>query len=271
MKPYLRPTVAPWTALGEHLATVDSTSRRLHERIQTGARAGEVLPEGSNTRADFQTEGRGRLGRSWEGDPAQNLAVSYALSGAGLSAGRLFTLSQNTALVVRELVATLLPLADCRVKWPNDIYVGTDKIAGLLVEASLMRDEPLYVVVGIGLNVNQTSFAYAPAATSLRAAGGRSFDVDAVWVELTRKLQAAHARLGDAVATGDTYGVSRAYHEHLLGLNAWGRYRRTDDGSAFAARLHGVDACGRLMLDYDGEERRFTLDEIKYEGPLQEV
>ena len=275
LKRYTAPTSAAWTTLGERLASVDSTSRVLQAKVQEAVHAGEVLPEGYSVRADFQTAGRGRLGRHWEGAAGENLYVSYLLDAAGLRAGRLFTLSQNVALVVRDVVEDLLgDAADgaaCRVKWPNDIFVGDRKVAGLLVEASLVADAPLYVAVGIGLNVNQCDFDRAPAATSLRAVVGRAYDVTAAWESLTRRLEAGHAQLRHAVATGDVYPISHRYHKHLLGFGEWGSYRRGADGSRFAARLQGVDMYGRLILETSGPEQRFSLDEVRYEGPVARV
>ncbi len=274
-KSYTLATSAPWTSLGERLASVDSTNRRLHARVQAAAAAREVLPEGYSLRADFQTAGRGRLDRTWEGAAGENLYVSYLLSAAGLKAGRLFALSQAVALAVRDVVEDLLGASaktcSARVKWPNDVFVDGRKVAGLLVETSLSADAPLYVVVGVGLNVNQTAFDEAPRATSLRQLTARAFDLDEVWAALTRKLQVGHAQLAAAVATGDLYPVSSRYHEHLLGFAEWGRYRRSADGVGFAARLQGVDANGLLILETSGPEQRFSMDQIRYEGPVSAV
>ena len=250
------------------MASVDSTNRRLQERLQAAARAGAPLPEGTSLRADFQTAGRGRHARRWEGRPGDNLYVSYALSAAGLPADRLFTLSQNLALAVRDAVDELAPGHVARVKWPNDIYLDGGKVAGLLVEANLQGARAPYVVAGIGLNVNQRDFPGAPQATSLRAALPRDLDLDAAWAVLTRRLQVNHAALAEQVAAGDTYATAQRYHEHLLGLGAYARYVRATDGETFAARLQGVEPEGRLILDHDGREHRYSLDEVRYRGPV---
>ena len=268
MNAYLRPTPAPWTTLGERRASVDSTNRVLQDRLQAAARAGAPLPEGTSLRADFQTAGRGQHARTWEGRPGENLYVSYGLSAAGLPAARLFTLSQNLALAVRDAVEVLAPGREALVKWPNDVFLDGGKVAGLLTEASLAGGRVLYVVVGVGLNVNQVDFPGAPLATSLRAGLPRDLDLDAVWGALTRKLQVAHAALAEQVATGDTYPTSRRYHEHLLGFGAWARYTRAADGATVAARLQGVGPDGRLVLEHDGGEHRYAVGEVRYRGPM---
>lgn len=268
MKTYTRATPAPWTTLGHRLAAVASTNALLHERAQAAARAGVPLPAGTSLRADHQTAGRGRHARHWEGHARDNLYVSYLLDGAGLPAARLFTLSQALALAVREVVAERAPARDALVKWPNDIFLDGRKVAGLLVEASLSGETPLYVVAGVGLNVNQLAFASAPDATSLRAATGCAFDVQDVWAALTRKLQVGHAELAAAVATGDTYAIARRYHGLLLNFDSWGRYRRERDGATVTARVKGVDADGRLILEHDGDDHRYGMDEIRFRGPV---
>ncbi len=269
-KSYTLATSAPWVTLGQRLANVDSTNRELQSRVQLATRESRVLPEGYNLRAGHQTAGRGRLGRQWEGKPGENLYVSYLVDAAGLKATQLFTLSQNVALAVRDTVAALCSTAApqfvCSVKWPNDVFIGSLKVAGVLIEASLAAEAPLYVVVGIGVNVNQTSFDDAPLATSLRQATGHAFDVDEVWGQLTRRLETGHRNLQASVGTGDLYPISQRYHQHLFGYRQWGRYRNLLDDTHLVARSEGVDARGQLLLHSGDADHRFSMDQIRYEG-----
>ena len=267
MERYIRNNPHPWTAVGTQLSQVDSTNAEVQRRLRAAAKTGEPIPEGSSVRADFQREGRGRHARHWEGEAGSNLAVSYALGSAGLPPERLFALSQNLALVVRDLVEELTAARGARVKWPNDVYLGERKVAGLLIETTLGPGGVACVVAGIGLNVNQTDFATAPQATSLRLAGARRLDVDEVWRHLTTRLQAAHERLRGLQSRGDLYPLQRDYHAQLYGLGHLGRYRAAD-GEAFAAKLAGVGGDGRLLLERDGEQRAYTLDEVRLEQPI---
>lgn len=216
-------------------------------------------------RADFQTAGRGRHARSWEGAAGANLAASFALGGAGLAPGRLFALSQSVALVVRDLVEALTGVRDARVKWPNDVYADGRKVAGLLLESTLQSDGVAYVVAGIGLNVNQTDFLHAPHATSLSLLAGAPYDVARVWERLALDLQAGCGRLRELVGRGDLYPLQRDYHAHLYGLGELSRYRLAASGTGFAARLLGVAPDGRLRLERDGEEATYTLGEVRWE------
>ena len=65
------------------------------------------------------------------------------------------------------------------IKWPNDIYVKNDKIAGILIENSIIQDEIEHVIAGIGLNINQEKFiSNAPNPVSLKILTGKNFDLD---------------------------------------------------------------------------------------------
>ena len=270
VKRYTRPTSGAWTALGEALATVDSTNLELQRRLQAAAAREAPLPVGYSLRADFQTAGRGRLGRNWESRAGENLCVSYLLDVGDLRAGQLFTVSQAVALATRTAVERLLgPRAaqhPVQVKWPNDIYVGDEKVAGLLLESVLHADRVACVVAGIGINVNQPDFVEAARATSLRLVSGCTYGTAAVWEALTRELQVAHTDLVARSHAGDTYAIQQAYHEHLFGLGAWTRYRLIDADTTVVARLVGIDARGRARLEHDGETRAYDLDEVRWEG-----
>ena len=251
-----------------HLAQVDSTNAELLRRLRGLHARGARAPEGLSVRADFQTAGRGRHGRSWEGNAGANLYVSYALSAAGLGPERLFALSQNLALAVRGLVEALTAADDVRVKWPNDVLAGDRKVAGLLLESTLQSGGVAFVVAGIGLNVNQTDFAAAPGATSLALLRGHPFDVASVWRQLTARLQAAQVRLERCVARGDLYPLQGDYHAHLFGLGESSRYTDLAEGSTFVARLVGVTPDGRLRLERGDRECAYRLDEVRWQGCL---
>lgn len=262
MERYITRNTAPWTAVGTRLSQVDSTSAEVQRRLRGAA----TLPNGTSLRADFQTAGRGRHGRQWEGDPGENLAVSYALSAAGLPPDRLFALSQAVALAVRDAVEALTGARDACVKWPNDIYADDRKVAGLLLESTLHRERVAYVVAGVGVNVNQVDFARAPRATSLSLLSGRRHDVTEVWERLTLTLQTAHARLGGLVGRGDLYPLQRDFHAHLYGLGRLSRYASSRDASeSFVAKALGVTPDGRLRLEREGEEAAYSMDEIRWE------
>ncbi|MEM7387583.1 MAG: biotin--[acetyl-CoA-carboxylase] ligase [Verrucomicrobiota bacterium] len=142
----------------------DSTNRQLKDEILRGeARSGRVLF------AEWQSAGQGRRGNPWVGDPGRHLLFSFCLQ-PKLEPTRISCLTHLTALALCRTLEDhhLQP----EIKWPNDIYLNGRKVAGILVEC-LSGNNGLWVVVGIGLNVNGRDDEFPPElrpiATNLRA------------------------------------------------------------------------------------------------------
>jgi BirA family transcriptional regulator, biotin operon repressor / biotin---[acetyl-CoA-carboxylase] ligase len=145
-------------------------------------------PEGAVAVTDHQTEGRGRLGRRWEDAPGTSLLVSLLLR-PDVAPDRLPELSPLAGRACADAIAAVTGL-ETEVKFPNDVLVGGRKVAGVLAEASEGR-----VVLGIGVNVNQTSEQLPPETplptTSLRVEGGTPQDRSELLVELLARLENA--------------------------------------------------------------------------------
>lgn len=152
-----------------HKAVTESTNRDA-----LGGMPGDVFT------ARHQTAGRGRLAHRWLSPPGENLTMSAVIDVAGVSPEEVATLPLLAGLAVAESVADRIDAAQGKavgIKWPNDVLVGGRKICGILCERNGDR-----VVVGIGVNVNQTVFdqAIASMSTSLRLECGGAFPLDTV-------------------------------------------------------------------------------------------
>ena len=145
-----------------HLNEVDSTNTYLKTLCEN-----EILPEGTVVIAESQYAGRGQRSNTWESEPGKNIIMSLIFYPGFLSANRQFLLSQAVALALQEFISNLLPEEKTSIKWPNDIYVGDKKIAGILIESSWMGNQVKNSIVGIGININQDGF-YHPNAISLK-------------------------------------------------------------------------------------------------------
>jgi BirA family transcriptional regulator, biotin operon repressor / biotin---[acetyl-CoA-carboxylase] ligase len=150
------------------------------QRLLDGATEGAVAVTGE------QTEGRGRLGRSWHAPAGTSLLFSIVLE-PPVSAERLPELSLVAGAAVAEAVETETGLST-RVKHPNDVLVDGRKVAGILAEAVDGR-----VVLGVGVNLTQTEAQLhdATGATSL-ALEGAVVDRDALLVTVLEKLEARY-------------------------------------------------------------------------------
>ena len=202
---------------------------------------------------DHQTAGRGRLGRTWEEAPGTAVLVSVLLRPP--AGRRAQELSLVAAIATAEAVEAATALS-AQIKWPNDVMLGRRKVAGILAE---MRGAD--VVVGIGLNVNQTR-AQLPADTrtpsaSLRTVTGHEHDRGDV-------LELLLARLDHAYARWRADGLEDVYCD--LGGRDFLRGRRVRHQGEDATAVM-IDREGRLVLDGpDGERRAVESGEVELVG-----
>ncbi len=194
--------------------------------------AASRAPDGHVVVADTQQTGRGSHGRTWSSPQGTDLYFSI-VDRPSVAFAELPPLTLAVGLGVAEAVETLLATATsnpvCRVKWPNDVWLGGKKCAGILIEANAAGTELDSLVIGIGLNVNRASFPdeLATTATSLYAAQPGEGLIDrkralcvvlaAVerWVDrfvsegarsVTQALEARLALLGQKARCGDVVG-----------------------------------------------------------------
>lgn len=196
---------------------------------------------GSLVVADAQRAGRGRGGNVWQSPPGENVYLSVALR-AGAPVPSLPPFALVVGLVVAEVVATLAGV-EAGLKWPNDVWVGRRKLAGVLVEALHRSATPPALVVGIGLNVAQTTFPAELPATSIALAGGS--DVD-------RNVLVAH--LADGVRRAFDVFEARglaAFHARIAARDVLrGRTVAVEGVSGHAV---GIAPAGALLVDTGGE------------------
>ena len=209
------------------LPKTDSTNRQARAWLEEGADDGSVVV------ADYQTAGRGRFDRVWSASRGQNLLLTLILR---RPLPRPAWLPLLTGLAVAETVAALLPTADVRLKWPNDVRVGGRKLAGILVESPAEST----FLVGIGLNVNESEFPddLATPPTSLLLESGQRFDRNDVFQRLMDQMQ-------HILVLSEEDG-EEAYRGRLEGV---GQIVSLQDGRT--GRMTGLDRSGGLVLHTD--------------------
>ena len=146
-----------------------------------------LFKEGLVVTANFQTSGNGQRGKILgKFERRKNLLISVVIE-PNIPAKDQFLLSQCVALALYDLLT--LYTDDVSIKWPNDILVGKQKIAGILIQNILKGNKITHSVIGVGLNVNQTKFkAYSPKATSLKLLLNKTFDISKIQEELLKCL-----------------------------------------------------------------------------------
>ena len=218
-----------------HVSVTGSTNADVVDRARAGEPAGLVLI------ADHQTAGRGRLDRRWEAPPGANLLASILLR-PSQSPDQWFRLTM--ALAVAAVDACKALGADVTIKWPNDVLVGDDKLAGILAET----DGVGAVVVGIGFNVAWPKRGEFAGATSLAVCGVHVTPRALLDGILARYDDEAHDLLVLYRARCSTIG--RAIHITL----ATGEVL---DGVATA-----VDEDGRIVVEVGGVTQRYAVGDV---------
>ena len=209
------------------------------------------LEEGAVAACDVQTKGRGRQGRAWEAPPGTAILCSILLRPPAKRAQE--ELSLVAGLATAATVERALGLA-VQVKWPNDVMVNRRKVAGVLAEAAEGA-----VVLGIGMNVNQTR-EELPGDTgvppgSLYTSDGVRRERAPLLIDLLRSLESEY----DQWVEG---GLEALYD--TLGARDFLRGRRVFvDGQAGIGI--GIDRRGRLEVELNGERHTVESGEVLYE------
>ena len=139
-------------------------------------------PDGMVVVANQQRKGKGRLGRSWDTEPGQNLMFSLVLVPP--------VLPQFAPVCVLAWAAAMAEELDCLVKWPNDLVTPAgNKLGGILAELSAEAESVRYVILGVGINVNQRVFEGLPQATSMAVERGERMDRAALLARLVNAVE----------------------------------------------------------------------------------
>jgi BirA family biotin operon repressor/biotin-[acetyl-CoA-carboxylase] ligase len=207
---------------------------------------GEVTPP-LLVLADQQRAGRGRGQNRWWSAPG-SLTFSLVVDGSrwDLSARCWPRISLGTSLAVAEVLRSLVLGEDVQLKWPNDVYLRSKKVCGILVESS--PRQPNLLVIGVGINVNN-SFSKAPhdlrdKAISLVEVTGNSLDREEVLIHVLRQLSERLQQLGTR-----HWPLADRWAEHCM---LQGRTVSVESGAQkYVGVCQGIDDEGALLLQSD--------------------
>jgi BirA family biotin operon repressor/biotin-[acetyl-CoA-carboxylase] ligase len=231
--------VTGWPA-PERVTSTGSTNADVAGWAREGAAEGRALV------AAQQTAGRGRLGRTWQTAEGAGVAVSVLLRPVDVAPDRWTWLPLLVGLAVLDVTDGLGVTAG--LKWPNDVLVGDEKLAGILVER-LALPQGAAAVAGVGVNVGAAPAGTSVPATCLAAHGCRAGPAEVA----DRLLAAVHDRyLPWRAAGGDPErGLRAAYRARCRSLGRAVAVHRPD-GSVLAGTAVDVDGSGRLLVRPEG-------------------
>jgi len=171
-------------------------------------------PEGLIIQAIHQTHGRGQMGTIWHSPAGESLTFSVILMPHFLSPDKQFYLNMAVSLGVFEYLS-IKGIPGRMIKWPNDIIAGRKKLAGILIENSLLGNTIQHSIIGIGLNVNSKNESLLNLATSLSVETGRLYDLDAEIHEMAHYLDKYYGFL----RMGKFEMLKQEYLKNLLGYH----------------------------------------------------
>lgn len=196
---------------------------------------------------NYQTSGRGQGDHTWSSTRGKNLTVSITIK-PQIKATNQFYLTALTSIsilqTVEEIIANTHQVYDTqrvKIKWINDVYVGDNKIAGILISNDIVNDIIDNSIIGIGLNVNQTEFpADIPNPTSLKKETGKEYEIEHILDLLLKKFESNIVLLKN---TPDT--LRELYIKHLYKFNEPHFY--TISGKKELISIKGIDEFGDII------------------------
>jgi BirA family transcriptional regulator, biotin operon repressor / biotin---[acetyl-CoA-carboxylase] ligase len=222
-----------------HYFRIGSTNNE----AMAAAAAGE--PDGTVFFAEQQTAGRGRGSNTWESAPSAGIYCSVILR-PQLPPADAVLLSLIAGIAVSEAVDKTTGLRG-DLRWPNDMLLGERKFCGILTEMHAEATRVRYVVIGIGINVNQASFGgeLEPIATSLRIVAGHEWSRVQLVAALLRSLDAWYEKLASNTVDARA-AILHAFEERSS--YARGRHVRVDQEGGYEGVTEGLDSRGFLQV-----------------------
>jgi BirA family biotin operon repressor/biotin-[acetyl-CoA-carboxylase] ligase len=206
--------------------------------------AAEGAPEGSVYLAEEQTAGRGRGSHEWQSPRSAGIYCSVIVRPA-LPPSEVLVLSLAAGLAVRAAIEQVDSRVSADLKWPNDVLIGGKKVCGILTEMNAEATRVRYIVVGVGVNVNQASFPKELPATSLRLSTGSEWSRVELVAALLKSLDREYrALLNDPDARAS---ILRRFAEN----SSWVRgksVRIEENGADFEGLTDGLDPRGFLQV-----------------------
>lgn len=234
------------------LSSVGSTNNYTANLLRT-----QNVSEGTVILALNQSSGRGQLQNTWVSEPGANLTLSVVLKPMFIGVEQQFALSQVVAIALIQTLKNV-GVTDVAIKWPNDILAGNKKVAGVLVENTLIGKQIAHAIVGVGLNVNQQDFNQLPYATSISKILDRVLNLDEVLDELMGQLNFWYMQLQQKKFEQ----IKQGYLNHLIGLHKPLLYFVGNNPELF--EIVDVEQSGRVVVkNQKGELSSFNFQELK--------
>jgi BirA family biotin operon repressor/biotin-[acetyl-CoA-carboxylase] ligase len=237
-----------------HFDRVTSTNNVLSEMLSNS----KPLADGSVIMADEQSQGRGQFGTFWESSPGKNITLSILYKPEFLAIDKQFYLSMAISIGICNFLMDVLN-TDVHIKWPNDLYVGNTKIAGILIENSLINNHLKTSVIGIGINVNQDIFhSDAPNPCSMKIVTGKEYNINELLPRLFEQIEIQYLNLK---ASKLAY-LKEQYIAKLYRFNKEAFYKI--NGKLMKCKISDIEESGKIVLLSDEGLLKCDTKEIEF-------
>ncbi|GAB4073598.1 bifunctional biotin--[acetyl-CoA-carboxylase] synthetase/biotin operon repressor [Barrientosiimonas marina] len=238
-----------------HKTSTESTQEIAQQAARNNAEHGTVVI------ADEQTNGRGRMGRAWKSAKNKGVWMSLILRPA-ITPAAATRLTLLTATVLADVITKQTAAAPA-IKWPNDLLINHKKIAGILTEMQAEQDRTQYVIVGIGVNVNQTLYDFAAPLKQQAASIKSETGEDQPIVPLIQSLLRSFEKTYDAFIDIGFSGIKTKWETYAYRIGE--RIRVQTNQTVFEAVLAGIADDGALLVQTDaGETQNVYSGEISW-------
>tara|TARA_B110000116_G_C16793343_1_gene565132 strand:+ start:918 stop:1661 length:744 start_codon:yes stop_codon:yes gene_type:complete len=230
-----------------------STNDFAYELLKKGK-----IKEGAVIFSQFQKKGKGQRGAKWESEYGKNILMSIVLSPDILVVNQ-FQLNICISLALHDFSKKYF-LEKTKIKWPNDLLIENEKLAGILIKNIVKEDKIKYAIVGIGININQINFdEFSLKATSFKKLIDKNFDVLELQKELLIYIENRYLQLKQE----SFVKMRKEYLKHLFAFNDWRNYKISE--KEIKARIVGIDEAGRILLEFENNHfKAFSLKEIVF-------
>ena len=214
--------------------------------------------------AEYQTAGRGSGSNGWESQRGKNLLFSLLVHPRHIAPERIFLMSEVLALSIRDALNPQFS-----IKWPNDIYYGDRKVCGMLIENDMQGGRVERCIMGAGINVNQTEFAFdRTRRDGLRRVAEPVSLAQIAGKEVERRfvLERIIGRFNHYYCLTEQGGDEELHAMYLRHLYRKGeKHHFIDKNGTFVGSITDVEPTGHLIItDETGKNRRYGFKEVEY-------
>lgn len=236
--------------------SIDSTNTKAQELAEKG------YPSGTLVVADKQIAGKGRRGRNWESPSGCGIFMTLMLK-PDINPNNASMLTLVSALAVAKALADITG-KDAKIKWPNDIVIDGRKVCGILTEMSAQFDYINNIVIGIGINVNNSSFSEEISATasSLRLlSGGKKYRRAEIIEKIMEYFEKYYSIF---LETEDLSALVNEYDAMLVNMKK--QVKVLDPKEPFEGKAMGITKTGELIVDTWESRKLVSSGEVSVRG-----